>query len=80
MVATHNIQAITFDHDFICITVDGKELKAPLDKVSNKLKVASDIQRAFYKVSPSGYGIHWPLLDEDIAVDALVKSIQSNWH
>ena len=75
MIATHNIQTITFDKDFIYLQIDGKELKAPLEKVSPKLKVAENFQRMFYKISPSGYGIHWPLIDEDISVDALMKSV-----
>ncbi|OYZ50723.1 MAG: hypothetical protein B7Y15_08625 [Bacteroidetes bacterium 24-39-8] len=28
-----------------------------------------------FTISPSGYGIHWPLIDEDLAVDAILKSI-----
>ena len=73
MVAAHNIQEITFDQNSIKINIDGKEIKVLLDKVSQKLKVANDMQRSFYKVSPSGYGIHWPLIDEDLSVDAILK-------
>jgi len=25
-----------------------------------------------YEFSPSGYGIHWPLIDEDISMDGLL--------
>ena len=75
MIAIHNIQALTFDKQFIYLKIDGKELKAPLEKVSKKLKEADDFQKLFYKVSPSGYGIHWPLIDEDLSVDALLKGV-----
>lgn len=74
MIATHKIQAITFDQNFIILQIDGKPVKASLENVSPKLKAANDFQRQFYKVSPSGYGIHWPLIDEDLSVDALLKS------
>lgn len=76
MITTHNIEGIRFDNDYLILIIDGTELKAPLDKVSEKLKTANEIQRAFYKISPSGYGIHWPLIDEDLSVDALLKTIQ----
>ncbi len=73
MIATHNIQVITFDENFILLQIDGKSVKASLDKISPKLKAANNFQRQFYRVSPSGYGIHWPLIDEDLSVDALLK-------
>ena len=73
-IATHHIQEISFSDGTISILVDGKTITLPLDKVSIKLKLASDLQRSVYKISPSGYGIHWPLLDEDISIAALLKS------
>ena len=69
----HQITAISFEWDSICLSIDGKILVLPLEKVSKKLQDASDVQRKIFKVSPSGYGIHWPLIDEDLGVDALVK-------
>jgi hypothetical protein len=74
MIATHTIQDIAFDKDSMSLTIDGKLIKVMLDKVSSKLKAANEFQRQFFKVSPSGYGIHWPLLDEDLSVDALLKT------
>ena len=56
--------------------INGKKVTASLDKLSKKLKEASDLQRTFYKVSPSGYGIHWPLIDEDLSVDALMRNVE----
>ena len=69
----HQITAISFEQDTIRLSIDGKALVLPLEKVSKKLQDASDVQRKFFKISPSGYGIHWPLIDEDLGVDALLK-------
>ncbi|MHB8261634.1 MAG: DUF2442 domain-containing protein [Bacteroidia bacterium] len=74
MIATHTIQDITFNKDLMTLKVDGQQIKILLDKVSLKLKVASDLQRNFYQVSPSGYGIHWHLIDEDLSVDSILKN------
>ncbi|MBX7175313.1 MAG: DUF2442 domain-containing protein [Saprospiraceae bacterium] len=30
---------------------------------------ASDADRRDYQLSPSGYGIHWPKLDEDLSIN-----------
>lgn len=73
MIATHKIQDITFDQNSIQLQIDNKQVKIILDKISSKLKAANDVQRNFYTVSPSGYGIHWPLIDEDLSVDSLLK-------
>lgn len=75
MIATHNVEAISFEQDLICLTVDGQVIKLRLSKVSKKLELANDIQRNLYTISPSGYGIHWPLIDEDLSVDSLLKNI-----
>ncbi len=58
MIATHNIESVTFDQNFICLQVDGKEIKIPINKISKKLEAASEIQRNLFTFSLSGYGIH----------------------
>jgi hypothetical protein len=44
------------------------ELKA----VSQRLFQATQTERERYEVSPSGYGIPWPLIDEDLSIDGLL--------
>jgi hypothetical protein len=73
MIATHKIEKIHFNQDFIMLNIDGNELTIPLDKLSGKLKSATDIEREMYKISPSGYGIHWPLIDEDLSIDGILR-------
>lgn len=58
MISTHNIQEITFEPNSIILLIDGKEIKVSLDKVSQKLKTANNLERNLFKISPSGYGIH----------------------
>jgi len=73
MVVTHNIETVSFDQNLICLQIDGDTIKLPISKVSKKLASATDIQRNLFTISPSGYGIHWPLIDEDLSVDSLLK-------
>ena len=73
MIATHSIEAISFQNGKFSLTVDGRTITLPISQVSKKLADASDIQRNLYTVSPSGYGIHWPLIDEDLSIDSLLK-------
>ena len=35
---------------------------------------ASETDRNFFKISPSGYGVHWPSLDEDLSIGGLIAN------
>ncbi len=75
MVTARKIQSVSFENDSMSLMVDGKQIKVLLETISPRLKNANEIQRNFYKISPSGYGIHWPLIDEDISIEAIFKSL-----
>ncbi len=68
----HKIKNLEFESDWLTIEIDGKIQKFDLNKISSKLSSASDIEKTTYEISPSGYGVHWPLLDEDISIDGLL--------
>ena len=74
MIVTHNIETISFESNSLCIRIDGQLIKLPLASVSKKLADANDLERSFYKISPSGYGIHWPLIDEDLSIDSILNN------
>jgi len=69
----HEIQSINFTEQEMILIVDNKTYHFPLAKVSKKLAQASEMEKKLYKISPSGYGIHWLLLDEDLSIDGLIK-------
>ena len=68
----HEIGNIRFEGGCLLITIDGRKKSFPLNQVSPVLENASDDERCSFEISPSGYGIHWPLLDEDISIDGLL--------
>ena len=55
------------------MTVDGQRYSCSLVEISGRLAKASAVERQQYEVSPTGYGIHWPLIDEDLSIDGLLK-------
>jgi hypothetical protein len=73
MIETHTIQDITFEEDTLTLLIDGRQIKVLLEKVSPRLNAANSMERSIYTISPSGYGIHWPLIDEDLSVEAILK-------
>ena len=68
----HDIKNVTFEGDALVLTIDGEERRFQLDKISPLLLKASDQERNAFEISPSGYGISWPLLDEDLSIDGLL--------
>jgi len=74
MIVSKKIDEVTFEQDLMYLHFLGESIKVPLESVSAKLLAANDMQRNFYKISPSGYGIHWPLIDEDLSVDKMLSA------
>lgn len=74
MIATHHIESIALKDEKMILVVDGQTVQLPLDQISIKLLNANEMERQLFVISPSGYGIHWPLLDEDLSIVALLKT------
>lgn len=68
----HTIESVDFEGNIMILKVDGKTYQFELGKCSSKLLNASEEQRTNYEISPSGYGIHWPMIDEDLSIDGLL--------
>jgi len=45
------------------------------DQCSQALAAATEAERMNAELSPGGYGIHWPLLDEDLSVNGLLRDL-----
>ena len=73
MEKAYNIKQISFENDFIILMVDNQAVRLKLSDVSQKLANASITEREDFKISPSGYGIHWRLLDEDLSINGLLN-------
>lgn len=77
MEKAYNILYLRFEKDFLILTMDNQTLKLKLKDISRKLLKATEQERKDFKISPSGYGIHWRLLDEDLSVNGLLKLNQT---
>jgi hypothetical protein len=72
MKKIHKITSIRFKDVEMILVIDAKSYSFDLAKISSKLKNATPEERSRFEISPSGYGIHWPLLDEDLSIDGLM--------
>ena len=72
MNKAHDVQGITITGMTMLLRVDGKEYEIDITKHSERLARAKPEQRQNFEVSPAGYGIHWPEVDEDLSIDGLI--------
>ncbi len=73
----HNIENLRIEDDLLILAIDGEKKSFKFDEISSALEKASAEERNAFEISPSGYGIHWPLLDEDISIDGLLGILHS---
>jgi hypothetical protein len=60
------------EHSLIVDLMDGRTISAPLAWYPRLLH-ASPEQRSRWEVAGGGYGIHWPLVDEDLSTEGLLR-------
>ena len=68
----HTIQSLQFSSTELIIKIDNISYTFVLQKISKKLYNAGQNERENFTISPSGYGISWPTLDEDLSIDGLL--------
>ena len=77
MSKIHLVDEVMVDDQFLHLKVDSQAYRLKWQNCSQKLAMATQEQRAYIDVSPSGYGLHWPLIDEDLAITPLLNSAES---
>lgn len=73
----HDVQTAWTDNTHLYIVVDGTIYRIEWAYCSQRLLEADNVQRAKFKISPSGYGIHWPEIDEDLAIASLLTEAEA---
>ncbi len=65
--------AIETTRDALVLVLADRRVRIPWERCSNTLASATELERATAELSPGGYGIHWPLLDEDLSIGGLIR-------
>ena len=72
----HYVRKMKVDDAYLYLMVDGEAYRIRWADTSPRLANATLTQRKHFEISPSGYGIHWPWLDEDLAITPLLQSAE----
>jgi hypothetical protein len=65
--------SIEATQDELVIRLVDREVRISWERCSPILAAATAEERRRAELSPGGYGIHWPMLDEDLSIAGLVK-------
>jgi len=77
MTRAHEVRDAKMGGTTLTMVVDGRQYRFDLAKTSKRLARATQPQRDNFELSPSGYGIHWPELDEDLSIDGLLGIVHA---
>ena len=73
----YEVEVIDAGQDALHLCIDGQAFSIAWRDCSAALAEASTIEREIIEIAPSGYGLHWPLLDEDLAIKPLLTHAQT---
>jgi hypothetical protein len=78
MQATEPITATAIETspEGLGLLIGNRKVRIPWEKCSKKLAAATIQERLKAELSPGGYGIHWPLIDEDLSVNGILRDQQ----
>lgn len=69
----HAVDVRVSDDALMFVLADGREISAPLEWFP-RLRDASPKQRQQWRLIGRGVGVHWEEIDEDIAVETLMRN------
>ena len=77
MERVHEVQSTRSDLLYLYIAADDQACRIRWEDCSPRLARATQAQRQHFEVSSSGYGIHWPEIDEDLAITPLLRRAEA---
>jgi hypothetical protein len=69
----HRVTIVERREHRLTLEIDGKTVSADWRALSPRLAEAPHVARKAIEVSPTGYGLHWPLVDEDLSIDGILR-------
>ena len=73
----HRVTIVSTDDAWLILEIDGEVVSAGWDELSVRLAEAPPVARQSIVISPAGYGLHWPLVDEDLSIDGILRDFGS---
>jgi len=73
----YNVKNLTVDHEKISFELSGHKIEVPLSISGSKILPEAKLEYLqIFELDDAGLGIHWPILDEDLSISGLLRSIR----
>ncbi len=72
MKKANKIEDFKINSDFVTFRIGRRVYRFRLSEISPRLARASEEERNNFTFTPSGYGIHWGAIDEDLSIEGLI--------
>lgn len=67
------VDAVVVNDDTLEVTLrDGRRISAPTSWFPRLVKASAE-ERRTWEPAAAGLGIHWPLIDEDLSIEGLLR-------
>jgi len=74
----YKISNIYFEQENLVLVLNDQQYFFKIIEISDKLAKADEKERNNFQISPSGYGIHWPSIDEDLSINGLLHRLKKS--
>ncbi|NBC29762.1 MAG: DUF2442 domain-containing protein [Spirochaetes bacterium] len=69
----HTVRVLETSDQGLRLEVDGRAVTVAWAELSPRLEKAPQVVRETIRISPAGYGLLWPLLDDDLSIDGILR-------
>jgi len=74
----YNVENLVVNQKVISFELSGQEIIVPLEKSGSKALPSAKLEHLqIFELDDDGIGIHWPVLDEDLSISGLLRSVAS---
>ena len=74
----YKISNIYFEQENLVLVLNDQQFFFKINEISKKLANADEKERNNFQISPFGYGIHWPSLEEDLSINGLLLQMKKS--
>ena len=71
----YDVKHLRVTQEYISFDLSGNHIRVPLTKSGSKVLPRTNLKYLqIFEIDDDGIGIHWPVVDEDLSVEGLLRS------
>lgn len=75
MTKIYDIKQLKVTQEYISFGLLGNKIQVPLTQTGSKILPQAKLEYLqIFRIDEDGIGIHWPVLDEDLSIEGLLRS------